>query len=57
MRPLPGTRSRRSRSLAAAAVLALTCTLVVPSAGADDLRDREKKAKSEVRDAYLGHAA
>ncbi|WP_051706781.1 peptidoglycan DD-metalloendopeptidase family protein [Nocardioides aequoreus] len=47
MRP----RSRTSRSLAAAATLALTCALVAPAAGADDLRDRDKRAKSQVRDA------
>lgn len=43
--------SRTSRSLAVAATLALTCALVAPSAGADDLRDRDKKARSQVRDA------
>ncbi|GAB3992720.1 peptidoglycan DD-metalloendopeptidase family protein [Nocardioides marmoraquaticus] len=44
-RPAPGLLVR---TLAAGAVLALTSTLVVPSAGADDLRDREEKARSQV---------
>lgn len=36
------------RSVAVAAVLALTSTLVAPTAGADDLRDRQKKARGQV---------
>ncbi len=49
------SRDPRLRSVAVAATLALatslTTAVVVPSAGADDLRDREKRARGEVRDA------